>query len=258
VLSKDAQAVSGDVHKNRLEIQQSAMPKLGLHYTEWSSSYTPTDPTHDSYHQAAYILQKLKQVGNAAQSMSYWVFSDIFEEAAPHFEVFHGGFGLMNTQGIKKPAYFAYQFLNELFTTELKNSDGQSYATTDGKGNIGLLLWDYTRTLPDGINNQQYFIKDLPAKSKGEVVVNISGLRAGLYTMHISQVGYKRNDAYTSYISMGSPPQLNKPQVEVLKSQALGKPQEKRNLRVNADGRLHVSLPLRENDVYLVKLQPAS
>jgi xylan 1,4-beta-xylosidase len=164
----------------------------------------------------------------------------------------------MNTQGIKKPAYFAYQFLNELFTTELKNNDGQSYATTDGKGNIGLLLWDYTRTLPDGINSQQYFIKDLPAKSKGEVVVNVSGLRAGLYTMHISQVGYKRNDAYTSYISMGSPPQLSKPQVEVLKSQALGKSQEKRNLRVNADGRLHVSLPLRENDVYLVKLQPAS
>jgi xylan 1,4-beta-xylosidase len=258
VLSKDTQAVSGDVHKNRLEIQQSAMPNLELHYTEWSSSYTPTDPTHDSYHQAAYILQKLKQVGNAAQSMSYWVFSDIFEEAAPRFEVFHGGFGLMNTQGIKKPAYFAYQFLNALFTTELKNSDGQSYATTDGKGNIGLLLWDYTRTLPDGINSQQYFIKDLPAKSKGEVVVNVSGLRAGLYTMHISQVGYKRNDAYTSYISMGSPPQLSKPQVEVLKSQALGKPQEKRNLRVNADGRLHVSLPLRENDVYLVKLQPAS
>jgi xylan 1,4-beta-xylosidase len=76
--------------------------------------------------------------------------------------------------------------------------------------------------------------------------------------MHISQVGYKRNDAYTSYINMGSPPQLSKTQVEVLKSQALGKPQEKRNLRVNADGRLHVSLPLRENDVYLVKLQPAS
>ena len=34
-----------------------------LHYTEWSASYTPADPIHDSYHEAAYVLQKLKQVG---------------------------------------------------------------------------------------------------------------------------------------------------------------------------------------------------
>lgn len=257
VLSKEAQAVSGDVQKSRLQIQQSALPNLELHYTEWSSSYTPSDPTHDSYHQAAYILQKLKQVGSAAHSMSYWVFSDIFEEAGPRFEAFHGGFGLMNMQGIKKPAYFAYQFLNELAATELQNSDEQSLATADNKGNVQLLLWDYTRTLPDGINNQQYFIKDLPAHSKGEVVVQVNGLRQGSYTLNISQVGYKRNDAYTSYIEMGSPAQLSKQQVTSLKSLATGKPQEKRQVRVNADGRLRLTLPLRENDVYLLKLQPA-
>jgi xylan 1,4-beta-xylosidase len=257
VLSKDVQAISGDVQKSRVEIQQSAMPKLELHYTEWSSSYTPADPTHDSYHQAAYILQKLKQVGSAAQSMSYWVFSDIFEEAGPRLEAFHGGFGLMNTQGIKKPAYFAYQFLHELASTELQSQDGQSMATTDDKGNVQLLLWDYTRTLPDSINNQQYFIKDLPAKSKGEVLIQLSGLRKGTYIVSISQVGYKRNDAYTSYIGMGRPDQLSKAQVTLLKSQATGKPQEKRQIRVNADGRLRMSLPLRENDVYLLKLQAA-
>jgi xylan 1,4-beta-xylosidase len=32
-------------------------------------------------------------VGDAAQSMSYWVFTDIFEEPGPRFEAFHGGFG---------------------------------------------------------------------------------------------------------------------------------------------------------------------
>ena len=71
--------------------------------------------------------------------MSYWVFTDIFEEAGPRFEAFHGGFGLMNTQGIRKPAYFAYQFLNALGPTELENGDSQSVATTDGKGNARVL-----------------------------------------------------------------------------------------------------------------------
>ena len=257
VLLKDDGGISNDVLRNRQEIGASAMPKLELHYTEWSSSYTPSDPSHDSYHQAAYILQKLKQVGTAAQSMSYWVFTDIFEEAGPRIEAFHGGFGLMNTQGIKKPAYFAYQFLNQLAPNELKNTDARSYATTDAKGNAQVLLWDYTHTLPEKINNQQYFVQDLPARDKGKVAVNVGGLKPGAYTLTVSQVGYQRNDAYTGYIKMGSPKQLTRPQVTTLKAMATGKPSEQKTVRVGADGRFSTSLPLRENDVYLLDLQQA-
>ncbi|KQQ45267.1 glycoside hydrolase [Duganella sp. Leaf126] len=255
VLNKEDGAISDDVLRNRKEIGASAMPTLPLHYTEWSSSYTPSDPSHDSYHQAAYILQKLKQVGTAAQSMSYWVFTDIFEEAGPRSSVFHGGFGLMNTQGIKKPAYFAYQFLHQLAPTELKNADARSYATTDQAGNALVLLWDYTHTLPDKINNQQYFIQDLPARDKGKVTVNVGGLTPGAYTLSISQVGYRRNDAYSAYIGMGSPAQLTRGQVQALKATATGQPSSRTTVQVGADGRYATSLPLRENDVYLLNLQ---
>ncbi|PUA27212.1 MAG: glycoside hydrolase [Cellvibrio sp. 79] len=254
VLSKDELAVARDVLKNRQEITASAMPGLELHYTEWSSSYTPADPTHDSYHQAAYILQKLKQTGNSAQSMSYWVFTDIFEEAGPRFEAFHGGFGLMNTQGIKKPAYFAYQFLNQLSATELKNNDAQSFATKDEKGNVQLLLWDSTFTLPDGINNQQYYIKDLPPAKKDDINIRVDGLKKGKYKLAISQVGYQQNDAYTAYIRMGSPAQLSKNQVAELKAQANGKPAQEKIVRIGKDGQFALNLPLRENDVYLIEL----
>ena len=255
VLAKDEWAVSGDVLKNRQEIAASPMPGLELHYTEWSSSYTPADPMHDSYHSAAYILQKLKQVGDAVQSMSYWVFTDIFEEAGPRFEAFHGGFGLMNTQGIKKPAYFAYQFLNQLGPDELRNADQQSFAARDAQGNVQVLLWDFTYTLPDGVNNQQYFIKDLPAANKGDVNVQVKGLKKGRYTLSLSQVGYRQNDAYTAYINMGSPAQLTRQQVVDLKAQATGEPQQQRAIRVGKDGAFNLSLPLRENDVYLLELQ---
>lgn len=257
VLSKDELSVARDALQNRKEIQQSAMPNLELHYTEWSSSYTPADPTHDSYHQAAYILQKLKQVGDVAQSMSYWVFTDVFEEPGPRFEAFHGGFGLMNTQGIKKPAYFAYQFLNKLSPTELKNTDAQSIATKDDKGNTQLLLWDSTRTLPDGVNNQQYFIKDLPPANKGEVSVKLQGLKKGNYQLTVSQVGYRQNDAFTAYIDLGSPAQLSKNQVADLKAKSTGAPSQVKTIKVGSDGLFNLSLPLRENDVYLLELRKA-
>lgn len=254
VLSGEDAAIIHDVERSRKEIGASAMPNLELHYTEWSSSYSPADPIHDSYHQAAYILQKLKQVGPTAQSMAYWVFTDIFEEPGPRFEAFHGGFGLMNTQGIKKPAYFAYQFLNALGPKELVNNDPRSIATSDDKGNMQVLLWDYTHTLPEKTNNQQYFIKDLPAKAKGEARVNLAGLKHGSYRLEISQVGYKKNDAFTGYIGMGSPKQLTRDQVAALKAMATGRASEQRTVRVGGDGKFSLNLPLRENDVYLLKL----
>jgi xylan 1,4-beta-xylosidase len=255
VLAPDDRAISNDVLNNRRQISESSMPDLELHYTEWSASYTPADPIHDSYHSAAYILQQLKWVGDAAQSMSYWVFTDIFEEAGPRFEAFHGGFGLMNSHGIKKPAYFTYQFLNQLGSIELENNDAMSWATKDEKNNVQLLLWDFTRTLPEGINNQQYYVQDLPAKEKGDVNIRISGLKKGRYTLWVSQVGYKQNDAYSAYIAMDSPAQLTKAQVKALKSEATGEAHKQEKIRVGKNGMFTTGLPLRENDVYLIELR---
>jgi xylan 1,4-beta-xylosidase len=254
VLADDPLAVSGDVLESRRQIAESPMPGLELHYTEWSASYTPADPVHDSYHSAAWILQKLKQVGDAAQSMSYWVFTDIFEEAGPRFEAFHGGFGLLNLQGIRKPAWFAYAFLNRLGPVALENSDAMSWAATDGAGNVQVLLWDFTHTLPEGVNNQQYFVQDLPAQPKGETAIRIGGLREGRYQLRVSQVGYRRNDAYTAYLALGSPAQLTRAQVETLKAEVSGSPLRQQEVRVGRDGEFSVRLPMRENDVYLVEL----
>jgi hypothetical protein len=59
-LSHNPTSIFGEVKWVRQMIADSAFPKLELHFTEWSSSYTPADPFHDSYHSAAYILDKLK------------------------------------------------------------------------------------------------------------------------------------------------------------------------------------------------------
>jgi xylan 1,4-beta-xylosidase len=78
---------------------------MPLFFTEWSTSYTPRDFVHDSYVSAPYILAKLAAVKGMASGMSYWTFSDLFEEPGPPDASFHGGFGLMNREGVPKPAF---------------------------------------------------------------------------------------------------------------------------------------------------------
>jgi xylan 1,4-beta-xylosidase len=255
VLAPQEFAVSGDVLQSRKEISESAKPGLELHYTEWSASYTPADPIHDSYHEAAYVLQKLKQVGDAAQSMSYWVFTDIFEESAPRFTPFHGGFGMLNTQGINKPVFYAYQFLNRLGKTELTNSDKMSWVGKDDDGNIQILAYDFTYTLPgDSVNNQAYYIQDLPSKDKGKLKINVNNIPEGNYSLEVYKVGYRSNDAYTSYYDLGRPTQLTKQQVEQIKKFNDGSPESEEIVKVKAGIPFSKELNIRENDVFFLNL----
>ena len=253
VLDNNPVSVCGDVLNSRKEISGSSMPNLELHYTEWSSSYTPADPIHDSYHEASYILDRLKKVGDAANSMSYWVFTDIFEEPGPRFTPFHGGFGLLNYQGINKPAFYSYQFLNKLGNTELINQDSSSWACKDENGNIQILFWDFTYTLPDSTNNQQFYIRDLPAKSKGKVKINISEIPSGKYDLKIYKIGYRVNDPYTTYYDMGRPNQLTKKQVKEIKRHNDGSPFYFKKIEVKSGAPFIKELDIRENDVFLIK-----
>lgn len=254
VLSKDPLSVSGNIIRSRKEISESPMPHLKLFYTEWSSSYTPADPLHDSYQEAPYILEKIKQTGNAANAMSYWTFSDIFEEAGPRFRPFHGGFGLMNYEGIKKPAFYAYAYLNKLGNTELVDKDSSSWACKDSKGDVQVLLWNYTYTLPDSTNDQQYYIRNLPAKTIGKVKIHLTHVPAGTFSLEICKIGYDVNDAYTTYLEMGKPRQLTRPEVEAIKNIDNGAPIRKEIVKVPKNGKFTQLLNMQENDVYLIML----
>ncbi len=254
-LSSNPLAVTQDVLQSRAEINNSPLPNLELHYTEWSASYTPSDPIHDSYHEASYVLHKLKQIGDAAQSMSYWVFTDIFEEAGPRFTPFHGGFGMLNIQGINKPVFYAYQFLNRLGNIELINSDPNSWVCKDNYGNIQALAFDYTYTLPDdSINNQDYYIRDLPSKSKGKLKFIISNVPVGNYSLEIYKIGYRCNDAYAAYYDLGRPEKLTQVQVDQIKRQNGGMPVFSGIIKIKAGEDFVKELEIRENDVYLLSL----
>jgi xylan 1,4-beta-xylosidase len=256
VLSQNPNSIFGEVKSVRRQITDSVMPKLELHFTEWSTSYTPADPVHDSYHSAAYILDKLKKCGSAAQSMSYWTFTDIFEEPGPRWEAFHGGFGLINYEDINKPSFYAYQFMNRLGPTELKNSDASSWICSDNSGGVQALIWDFTNTHPGKqVHNQEFYKRDLPSQPKSKVTLDLVHLAKGKYTIEVYKVGYRVNDAYATYRDLGAPAQLTKAQVAEIKSKNSGAPLETRTVNIGGGAKFEQQFDLRENDVVLVTLK---
>ena len=237
-------------------IEQSSKPKLPIYITEWSASYSPRDPIHDSYFSAPFILEQLRHTENLG-AMSYWTFTDVFEENGPVPRPFHGGFGLINFQGIRKPAFWAYDFLARLGPTELKNSDPASYVCTDKNGGVQVLLWDLTDPSDGGkISNQNLFFKPHPSKSTGDVTIRLAHLRPGTYQRAVYQIGYHHNDPYSRYLEMGAPTDLSREDVAQLKALSSGKPDSESTVTV--DGDFSATLPMDENSVYLLTLTPVA
>ncbi|MCW5940852.1 MAG: hypothetical protein KIS66_01380 [Fimbriimonadaceae bacterium] len=258
VLSRNPDSVVGDVRTAREQIAASATPKLPLCYTEWSSSYTPADPVHDSYVSAPYILEKLKGSMGKADSMSYWTFTDIFEEAGPRFTPFHGGFGLINTQGIEKPAFRAYEFLNRLGPTRLACADDRTLAATNRQGGVQALFWNFTNDIPKDTNNQTYYIGDNKPRNKETATLSVTNLAPGRYRIDVYRVGYRINDPFALYYDMGRPDQLTREQVARIKKLCDGRPVHTETISVAKGKPLSRPYEVRDNDVYLVTIERLS
>ncbi|MEN3747751.1 beta-xylosidase [Sphingomonas sp. HF-S3] len=253
-LSTRPDAIVSDVRKVRAEIQASAFPDLPLFFTEWSVSYNPRDPVHDSYISAPYILTKLRDTRGLAQGMSYWTYSDLFEEAGPPPTPFHGGFGLMNREGIRKPAWFAYKYLHELRGREIPTRDDQALAATEG-GRTGVLVWNWRQPAQD-VSNRPFFTRILPSERLPDARLAFTGLKPGSYRLTVRRTGFQANDAYSRYLEMGSPKTLTTAQLADLQQRTRDRPETERVIRVGSDGRYSMTVPMRTNDVVFAMVVP--
>lgn len=252
-LSPAPGAIVDDVRRVRREIEASAMPGLPLYFTEWSTSYSPRDPVHDSYHSAPYVLTKLKESTGLLQGMSYWTYSDLFEEPGPPTAPFQGGFGLLNPQGIRKPVYFAFKYLNQLGERELDTQDPHSIATLEGESGVEVLAWHYAPP-NQPVSNRSYFTRVQPVASLAPLQLALSGLKPGMYDARIFRTGFEHNDAYTAYLRLGAPEQLTATQLEQLQQLTRDEP-ELTTLTVGSSGAAQLSVAMREYDVVLIDLR---
>jgi xylan 1,4-beta-xylosidase len=254
-LSPSPDAIIGDVRKVRAQIRASKFPNLPLYFTEWSTSYTPRDPVHDSYVSAPYILTKLKGSQGFAQAMSYWTYSDIFYESGPPPAPFHGGFGLINREGIRKPAFFAYKYLNALKGREITTADAEAMLATDG-ARTSALVWDWHQP-EQKQSNRPFYTRLQPSAQSAPVRLAFAHLKPGAYRLTVRRTGFRRNDPQSAYIEMGLPKALGPAQVRQLQALTEDRPEQSRVVRAGRGGSLSLELPMRTNDVVLVTLEPA-
>ena len=249
LVMNDHSYLSGKINSVGKECHAEGFPLL---MTEWSASYSSRDMVHDSYFSAPFILEVIKQCCGNADMMSYWTYTDIFEEVGIGQTPFHGGFGLINMQSLKKPAFYSYKMLSELGDEEIECNDNSAYVCRKSD-EIEVLFWNSVIRKQDA-PNVEYFARPLPAKALEDATVTLSGFEANKeYEICVETVGYKMGDVYNAYLDMNLTDTPTRE--ETLALAEASKPKYiSFTVTSNADGVIEFTLPQTENQVDLVKI----
>jgi xylan 1,4-beta-xylosidase len=250
-LYKDCTRLAASMNEVATQVAASSMPNLEVHYTEWSSSYSSRDPIHDHYYSAAYILNVVRATGDGINSLSYWTFSDIFEELGPPPSLFHGGFGLVNIHGLPKPAFFAFWALNRLGATQVESSYPQSWVCCDERG-VQVLLWDVSDP-PRAAANQDLFLTDFPESPQEPTEITLRGVRPGKYVVSEMRVDREHLNIRGSYFAQGAPTHPSVREIAALQDLVAQPLKEVGTVTVDQDGVLHLSSNLARWGVLYVE-----
>jgi xylan 1,4-beta-xylosidase len=150
-LTRGVDATPTDLALMRRIVAEGPFPNAEIHLTEWNSSSSPRDHTHDTLPAATFVVRSVLHSLNTVDSLAYWTFTDVFEEGGAGAEMFHGGFGMMTLQGAPKPTFHAYRMLHALGDRLLEQADGLVVTRHSATGRVAALAYHYPPEMPKSV-----------------------------------------------------------------------------------------------------------
>jgi xylan 1,4-beta-xylosidase len=128
------------IEKVQGEIQASSLPNLPLLWTEWNVQ--GQDDSRDTTFVGPGIANTIRECDGHVTMMSFWTFSDVFEEGGPIATPFEGHFGLIAKGGIRKPSYYDFALLHRLGDARIALASKNAIATRAADGSLRVVAWN--------------------------------------------------------------------------------------------------------------------
>jgi xylan 1,4-beta-xylosidase len=186
-------------------LRRYGLPDVPIYFSEWGVSARYGDWVSDTAYSAAATVSGIFDSLDQVTIISYWTASDYFEESGNPKQLFHGGFGLIGLDGLRKPRYWALYLLHQLGTDQVAVSgdgDGfgglvQGMATRGNDGSVSLLLANAT---------QEHAKAAGSADLTRHVALTVSGLTPGRsYMVEHNRIDNDHSNVYGVWQSMGQP-----------------------------------------------------
>lgn len=217
---------------------------LPAHVTEFSTSYRPDNPVHDTAYQAASLAPVLSEGGDLVDSFSYWTFCDVFEEENVPTSIFHGGFGMLGHRQLRKPVFHLYAFMARMGTDVLHRGEDH-LVTRDGAGRVTVLAWQPVGGTGDA---------EEPDRHEVRLSVPVGDGSTRRASVHRSRVNDEEGNAFSAWRHLGRPASPTARQLDLL-HEASAPGRSHTSLEVHA-GRVDLALTLCRHEVTLLEIDP--
>jgi xylan 1,4-beta-xylosidase len=199
------QMVCRAVKKVHDQIKASAKPDIPLIWSEFNASYMNETEVTDAIYMGPWMAETIRDCNGIVDMMSYWTFSDVFEEQGVVKKPFYGGYGLIAEYGLPKPAFNAFKMLHMLGTTKIPATGDDILATKRDDGSLAVAVWNLSAT---GIGTQP---KDMVLQLKDTK----GKKRASIYRLDADH-----GSLLKTYAAMGSPVNPTREQIAKLRDAA--------------------------------------
>lgn len=228
--------VCRSVRKVHDEIAASAFPHAPLIFSEYNASYANEPDVTDSIYMGPWLAGTISQCDGLTEAMSYWTFSDVFEEQGVVRTPFYGGFGLLAEDGIPKPAFNAFAMLHQLGDRRIPLNSESALATLRSDGSIVVALWNYAPPYGTGAAYTPPPQELGPSKIFN---VKLTGAAANA-KVQIWRLDANHGNVIKAYDAMGRPATPSRSQIAELRAAGKASPPENGTLK---DGALQISIP---------------
>ena len=172
------------------QVKSSARPDLPIIWSEYNASYKNEIDVTDSAFMGPWLANNIRLCDGMTAMMSYWTFSDVFEEQGVIKTPFYGGYGVIAEGGVPKAAYNAFRMLHALGERRLQPDLSDALVTRRADGTLAIAVWNYAPPGAAGMPRQ--------------VHVAVEGFH-GTPRYHVEILDREHGSALTAWRAMGSP-----------------------------------------------------
>lgn len=169
----------------------------------------------------AYLMKNMLDSIGIVSLMGYWTGTDLYSDYYDSKQLLNGSGGLLSKDGIPKPAFYAFQFMNRLGKYMRKRSN--NYIITDnGAGNWRIachnlknLSYQYGLRKEDEIRleEQNNLFSDMKKK---QMHFDLPAARDGKYLLRFYSVNQRHGSIQDEWMEMSGPQDLSPEDLEYL------------------------------------------
>jgi xylan 1,4-beta-xylosidase len=159
----------------------------------------------DSIFMGPWLADTIRQCDGLVNILSYWTFSDVFDEQGVVKTPFYGGYGMLAEGGIPKPSFNAFRLLHLLGNERLALDSDSALVTRRKDGSLVIAVWSYSAPQETG--------------SAERITLKLNKL-SGDHQVTVYRLDSEHGNALVAYTAMGSPSDPTHKQYEELRKAA--------------------------------------